>query len=164
MLKSILIDSTLPVTCWHSWSFIVVLTAPKTNSFDLIWNSFFLFFCLWMQNSCIGRFQSTTLVQTAKQSQLLSNNVKTPTSQKAKLRNIVGGFRPLSRNGKLRSLHTTIKSGGRANTAPTHFIHMSTSKNKPSSLRPRLLLTGSSLITLLYRPTKTAILFIIPLL
>ncbi len=37
LVKSILIDSNLPVTCWHPWSFIVVLTAPKTSNFDLIW-------------------------------------------------------------------------------------------------------------------------------
>ncbi len=37
LLKSILINSNLPVTCWHSWSFKVVLTAPKTNNFDSIW-------------------------------------------------------------------------------------------------------------------------------
>ncbi len=37
LFKCILIDSNLPVTCWHPWSFIVVLTAPKTSNFDLIW-------------------------------------------------------------------------------------------------------------------------------
>ncbi len=37
LLKKILIDSNLPVTCWHPWSFKVVLTAPKTSNFDLIW-------------------------------------------------------------------------------------------------------------------------------
>ncbi len=37
LLKNILIDSNPPVTCWHLWSLIVVLTAPKTSNFDLIW-------------------------------------------------------------------------------------------------------------------------------
>ncbi len=37
LFKDILIDSNLPVTCWHLWSFIVVLTAPKTSNLDLIW-------------------------------------------------------------------------------------------------------------------------------
>ncbi len=37
LFKGILIDSNLPVTCWHPWSFIVVLTAPTTSNFDLIW-------------------------------------------------------------------------------------------------------------------------------
>ncbi len=37
LFKGILIDSNLPVTCWHPWSFIVVLTAPKTSNCDLIW-------------------------------------------------------------------------------------------------------------------------------
>ncbi len=37
LLKNILVDSNLPVTCWHPWSFLVVLTAPKTSNFDLIW-------------------------------------------------------------------------------------------------------------------------------
>ncbi len=36
LFKGILIDSNLPVTCWHPWSFIVVLTALKTSNFDLI--------------------------------------------------------------------------------------------------------------------------------
>ncbi len=39
LLKGILIDSNLPVTCWHPWSFIVALTAPKSSNFDLIWLS-----------------------------------------------------------------------------------------------------------------------------
>ncbi len=39
LFKGILIDSHLPVTCWHPWSFIVVLTAPKTSNIDLIWKS-----------------------------------------------------------------------------------------------------------------------------
>ncbi len=37
LAQDILIDSNLPVTRWHPWSFIVVLTAPKTSNFDLIW-------------------------------------------------------------------------------------------------------------------------------
>ncbi len=37
LLKNILIDSNLPVTGWHPWSFIVVLTAPKTSNIDLVW-------------------------------------------------------------------------------------------------------------------------------
>ncbi len=37
LFKGILIDSNLPVIFWHPWSFIVVLTAPKTSYFDLIW-------------------------------------------------------------------------------------------------------------------------------
>ncbi len=41
LLKNILIDSNLPVTCWHPWSFIVVLPVPKTSNFDLIWWSAF---------------------------------------------------------------------------------------------------------------------------
>ncbi len=46
LLKSIQIDSNLPVTCWHPWSFIllivlnapnlIVLKAPKTSYFYLI--------------------------------------------------------------------------------------------------------------------------------
>ncbi len=39
ILKSILIDSNLPVTCWHPWSLIIVLTAPNTNNYDLIWGN-----------------------------------------------------------------------------------------------------------------------------
>ncbi len=35
MFKSILIDSNPLVTGWHSWSFILVLTAPNTSHFDL---------------------------------------------------------------------------------------------------------------------------------
>ncbi len=41
LLKIVLIDSNLPVTCWHPCSFIVVLTAPKTSNFDLIWFTHF---------------------------------------------------------------------------------------------------------------------------
>ncbi len=37
LFNGILIDSNLPVTCRHPWSFIVALTAPKTSNFDLIW-------------------------------------------------------------------------------------------------------------------------------
>ncbi len=53
LLKSILIDSNVPVTRWHSWSFIAVLTAPKTNNFDLI-------IFQWCQQcvcwDCVARF------------------------------------------------------------------------------------------------------------
>ncbi len=37
LFKRIPIDSNLPVKCWHPWSFIVALTAPKASNFDLIW-------------------------------------------------------------------------------------------------------------------------------
>ncbi len=37
LLKTILIDSNLPVICWHPWSFIVVVTAPKTLIWIMIW-------------------------------------------------------------------------------------------------------------------------------
>ncbi len=35
LFKGILIDSNLPITCWHSWSFIIALVAPMTKNFDL---------------------------------------------------------------------------------------------------------------------------------
>ncbi len=41
LCKGILIDSNLPITCWHPWSFIVVLTAPKTSKFNLIWFDYY---------------------------------------------------------------------------------------------------------------------------
>ncbi len=37
LIKSIVIDSNLPVTWWHSSLFIVVLTDPTTNNFNSIW-------------------------------------------------------------------------------------------------------------------------------
>ncbi len=35
LFKSILVDTNLPITCWHSWSFTEVLIASKTKNFNL---------------------------------------------------------------------------------------------------------------------------------
>ncbi len=55
LFKGIQIDSNFPIACWHPWSFIVVLTAPKTSNFDLIWWSAYMHLLYWYStfaNSC----------------------------------------------------------------------------------------------------------------